>query len=127
MKEVLFKPVDTPEQIDHEARSTLDNHVMFSYYPFLKLDVMPHVSSQEVNFMDENGCFRVPTRPALDEFIQEYFLHVHPMLPIINEGDFWDTYTYRGVAPTETSRTSLFVFQAMLFAACSVSSWQVST
>ena len=120
MKNINFKCVDSPEQIESESRSTVDNHVIYSYYPFLKLDILSHMSSQDVNFLEIQGCFRVPTRPALDEFIREYFLHIHPTLPMIDEGDFWDMYTNRGISPIERPCISLFVFQAMLFASSSV-------
>jgi hypothetical protein len=56
-------------------------------------------------------------RGLLNEFIREYFLHVHPNLPVINEADFWDTYTNNRREPVP-----LILFQAMLFAACSVRS-----
>jgi hypothetical protein len=94
--------------------------VLFSYYPFLELDIMSHMSAQDVNFIEQQGCFRVPTRPALDEFVREYFLHVHPSLPIIDEGEFWNMYAHRGNLPPDRSRMSLFIFQAILFASCSV-------
>lgn len=114
--------MDSPEQVDTESRSTVESHVMFSFYPFLELDILSHMSSQDVNFLEQSGCFRVPIRPALDEFVREYFLHVHPSLPMLDEGEFWDGYAHRSSNyPIGRPRLSLFVFQAMLFASCSVS------
>lgn len=115
-----FQIIDSPEQIDNESRSTLESHVMFSFYPFLELDILSHMSSQDVNILEQSGCFRVPRRPALDEFVREYFMHVHPSLPMLDEGEFWDGYMSRSSIPSDGHRMSLFVFQAMLFAACSV-------
>lgn len=58
----------------------------------------------------------MPIRPLLDEFVQQYFLHVHPILPVVNEGDFWDLYDGDGRhSPKEP--ITLLLFQAMLFAA----------
>lgn len=85
------------------------------------------VSAQDVNFLEQAGCFRVPTRPALDEFVREYFLHVHPTLPMLDEGEFWESYMHRGNFPHDRSQVSLFVFQAMLFSSCSVSFLSVTT
>lgn len=75
---------------------------------------------QDVNFLDSQGCLRVPTRPILDEFVQQYFLHVHPLLPFLNEGDFWNLYCHQGSGGTG-EKMSLLVFQAMLFSCCNVS------
>jgi hypothetical protein len=96
-------------------------HILFSFYPFLELDIQPHVFSDDVNFLESQGCFRVPTQPVLDEFMREYFLHVHPSLPIINERNVWEMYTHRAFNQSRSPRISLFVFQCMLFASCSVS------
>lgn len=117
--QTLFSYVDTPEQIELESRSTVDNHVIYSFYPFLKHDNLSHMPPQDVNFIEQQGCFRVPSRPAIDEFMEEYFLHVHPSLPMIDEGEFWAMFGHRGSFPPR-NQMSLFVFQAMLFASCSV-------
>ncbi|KAF5560658.1 cutinase transcription factor 1 beta [Fusarium napiforme] len=71
----------------------------------------------DINYLEAQGCFRVPTPEALDEFVQEYFLHVHPALPLLDEAWFWAIYS-RSVRGR--SNLSLFVFQAMLFTACSL-------
>ncbi|KAF5646956.1 n-terminal binuclear Zn cluster-containing protein [Fusarium tjaetaba] len=67
----------------------------------------------DVGFLRQQGCLSVPPRPILDEFIREYFLHVHPMLPLMDESVFWENYRQ------QTNKLSLFLVQAMLFAACS--------
>jgi hypothetical protein len=112
---------DAATQADSECPVSPDTDVIFSFYPFLELNIQSHMFPQDVNFLEQQACFRVPTRPALDELIRQYFLHVHPSLPMIDEGAFWEMYTYRGVIPAERPRISLFVFQAMAFAASGVS------
>ncbi|KAF5254108.1 hypothetical protein FANTH_990 [Fusarium anthophilum] len=67
----------------------------------------------DVSFLRRQGCLTVPPRPILDGFIREYFLHVHPMLPLMDESVFWEEYGQ------ETEKLSLFLIQAMLFASCS--------
>lgn len=106
---------------DVESRSIANTHIMFSYYAFIQLDSIPKIAPHDVNFLEAQGCFRVPTRPILDEFIREYFLHIHPMLPIINEKVFWEMYEDFDSNPRGPSRISLLVFQSMLFASASVS------
>jgi hypothetical protein len=103
------------------TRATSNMDVVFSYYPFLELNIPSHVPSQDVNFLELQQCFRIPARPILDAFVREYFSHVHPNLPIIDEGVFWDMYNCPDFYPSESPRISLFVFQAMIFAASAVS------
>lgn len=98
----------------------LNSDVTYSYYPFLSLNNLHNVSPQDVNYLESQGCLRVPTRAILDEFVQQYFLHVHPLLPFIDEGDFWNIYGQEGGQGGTGGKMSLLVFQAMLFACCNV-------
>lgn len=99
-----------------DATISGQSHIIYSYYSFLDLDISG-LLPDDINYLEGQGCFRVPTPEALDEFVQEYFLHVHPALPLLDEAWFWTIYSRpaRG-----RSNLSLFVFQAMLFTACSV-------
>lgn len=89
----------------------------YSYYPFLTIGNLPNIPPQDVNYLELQGCLRVPTRRILDEFVQQYFLHVHPLLPMLNEGDFWDMYCGPGPA---NDTISLLLLHSMLFASCNV-------
>ncbi|KAH7000026.1 fungal-specific transcription factor [Ilyonectria destructans] len=102
----------------HEPQIGLTSDVVYSYYPFLTMGNLPNIPPQDVNFLELQGCLRVPTRTMLDEFLQQYFLHVHPLLPLINEGDFWDLYCHSTGSGMLTERMSLLLFQAILFASC---------
>ncbi|KAK9777243.1 putative Zn(2)-C6 fungal-type domain-containing protein [Seiridium cardinale] len=97
-----------------DQRVQVNADITYSYYPFLTLDNLPNVMPQDVNYLESQGCFRVPTREILDEFVQQYFLHVHPVMPMLNEGDFWDMYGESGHGGSG-ERMSLLVFQSMLF------------
>ncbi|KAH7127937.1 hypothetical protein B0J13DRAFT_510400 [Dactylonectria estremocensis] len=92
-------------------------HVIYSYFPFLDAE-LSSLSHHDVQFLESQGCFKVPGRQAADEFVRQYFLHVHPGLPLLDECAFWDMYYPNGVQGSRTT-LSLFVFQAMLFASCS--------
>ena len=95
--------------------------MLFTSSGFLDLDSLMKLPPEDVTFLEMKGCFHVPTRPSLDELVRQYFLHIHPFLPLLNEAEFWDMYNQE--IATETSSTmSLFVFQAMLSASCAVSS-----
>lgn len=96
----------------------LASDVVYSYYPFLSMGNLANIPPQDVNYLEQQGCLRVPTRALLDEFLQQYFLHVHPLLPLLNEGDFWELYCHSASAGMLTERMSLLVLQAVLFASC---------
>lgn len=89
--------------------------VIYSHYPFLSIQNIHRIPPQDVNFLELEGCLRVPIRSLLDKFVERYFLHVHPTLPLLDEGDFWDFYHGRRIAD---SQMSLMLFQAMLFSSC---------
>lgn len=91
---------------------------MYSYYPFLTISNLPNLPPQDVNYLEMQGCLRVPTRAVLDEFLQQYFLHVHPLLPLVNEGDIWDLYCQNPNSSSPTERISLLLFQSIIFASC---------
>jgi hypothetical protein len=98
----------------------LVSDITYSYYAFLEVNNLPHIPPQDVNFLELQGCLRLPARSVLDEFVQQYFLHVHPLLPILDEGDFWDMYC-NAAGVSSQGKMSLLVFQAILFASCNVS------
>ncbi|KAK6859768.1 fungal specific transcription factor domain-containing protein [Apiospora arundinis] len=91
--------------------------ITYSYYPFLSINNLHNLLPQDVNYLESQGCLRVPTPEILDEFVRQYFLHVHPLMPVINEGDFWEMYGQFGFGGSG-ERMSLLVFQSMLFVAC---------
>lgn len=103
-----------------EQASLFGSEVTYSYYPFIEIAQLSKVLPQDVSYLEMQGCLRVPKKTILDEFVKQYFLHVHPIMPIVNEGNFWETYGASPAESSETERMSLLVFQAMLFAACAV-------
>ncbi|KAL4914577.1 hypothetical protein BDW62DRAFT_219990 [Aspergillus aurantiobrunneus] len=94
--------------------------VEFSRYSFLELNNFHALDKEDVAYMRSKGCFSVPDQPVLDEFINQYFLHIHPETPVLDEAGFWRLYSQAGGdAPTSEQKISLFVFQAMMFRAIS--------
>ncbi|EXA34695.1 hypothetical protein FOVG_14112 [Fusarium oxysporum f. sp. pisi HDV247] len=93
------------------------SHITYSYYPFLIFD-MSGLEPDDIRYLESRSCLSVPTPDALDDFIREYFLHVHPGLPLLDEAQFWAVYS-GDKEPCGEPTISLFLFQAMLFASCS--------
>ncbi|KAI0015600.1 hypothetical protein F4780DRAFT_773426 [Xylariomycetidae sp. FL0641] len=122
--EVLSMPLPSvPSQQQPSIRSQTPvslfntNDITYSYYPFLIISNLHSMMPQDVNYLETQSCLRVPTRTILDEFVHQYFLHVHPLLPLINEGDFWDMYCHASTRVCE-EKFSLLVFQSILFSSC---------
>lgn len=109
--------LDVPSR--HRQRMLHPNSVVYTYYPFLTLDNLFNCLPQDVDFLEAEGCFHLPTRVIMDQVVRQYFLHVHPLLPLFNEGDFWDMYYHK--RPDRPQKMSLLVFQAITFVSCNVS------
>lgn len=68
-------------------------------------------------YLENEGCFTIPTSDVLQTMAQSYFRYIHPNLPVVSEENF-------GVlCYSESGLGSLpfLVVQAMMFAAVSVS------
>lgn len=101
--------------------------MMFAYFDFLEAETLSHIAPEDFKFLEYKGCFHLPPRPILDELAREYFLHVHPVLPVIDEREFWEMYFPSG-RRAQHRRIPLLVFRAMLFVSCSVSgAWKYLT
>ncbi|KAG5744532.1 hypothetical protein H9Q69_013953 [Fusarium xylarioides] len=88
------------------------SHITYSYYPFLTVD-MSGLEPDDVYYLESRNCLSVPTPDALDHFIREYFLHVHPGLPLLDEAEFWAVYSGDKESCGGTT-ISVFLLQAML-------------
>jgi hypothetical protein len=113
--------VGSLRSLERPHQQTREDHTHAVHYPFLDTDFTSNIPSEDLKYLEYLGCFQLPLQHHLHELVRAYFLYVHPHLPIINEGQFWDTYLGREEGG-EVSRLSLFVFQAMLLVSCSVSS-----
>lgn len=101
-----------------EQSTVFGSEVTYSYYAFLEVNNLYRLLPQDASYLELQGCLRVPKKTVLDEFVKQYFLHVHPIMPLINEGDFWEAYSSPPAEGSRAAKVSLLVFQAMLFAAC---------
>lgn len=97
------------------------NETRYACYTFLAHNDLSRLSPEDINFMEAKGCLHIPVKHLLDEFIRQYFLHIHPFLPILDEGSFWTMYQGEELQSSSGTRISLLVLQAMLFASCGVS------
>ncbi|KAF5611186.1 cutinase transcription factor 1 beta [Fusarium subglutinans] len=105
-------------------RTNTSTTELFVHYPYLKIHNIHSIAQQDLNYMEAQGCLHVPSRPILDNFVEQYFRVHQAHLPLLNEGDFWEMYSQEeSTGPQST--ISLLVFQAMLFASCNFVSLQI--
>lgn len=98
------------------------DHVIAICYPFLDTSFISRIPAEDFDYLDQIGCLQTPQRIHLDELVRAYFLYVHPHLPLIDEGKFWETYLSSQPGVRSASHVSFLVFQTMLLVACGVSS-----
>ncbi|KAK6066564.1 fungal specific transcription factor domain-containing protein [Seiridium cupressi] len=101
------------------AMTGMKSSNLFILHKFITIDIPNPTPFEKGSLMEGRGCFHLPPKAAMDEFMKQYFLYVHAFMPLIDEGDFWDAYSGRESTNTKTrSDYSLFVIQAMLFMSC---------
>lgn len=86
-------------------------------YRFIDSDFLSSLPPEDVAFLSSKGSQTLPDRQSTDEFVCQYFKRIHPNVPVVDEAEFWRIYQ-DGSGP---DKISLFVFQAILFASCTVS------
>ncbi|KAH7134420.1 hypothetical protein EDB81DRAFT_803860 [Dactylonectria macrodidyma] len=94
------------------------SEVSYQTYSFIAISNLSYLPAEDIDYLDFKRCFTVPARPLLDEFVQQYFRYVHPLLPVLNEAVFWDMYQCESESASLWGvRIPLIVLQAMLFSA----------
>ncbi|CAI4213520.1 unnamed protein product [Parascedosporium putredinis] len=111
----LTSPNDTTERI---------TSLSYASYSFLKAPEVQNLRPHDQEFLIREGCFVLPQREYLDEFVRHYFLHVHPMLPILDEAEFVEIYDGDTLSGSSVRELPMIVMQAMLFVSASIVSSQ---
>ncbi|KAJ5498768.1 hypothetical protein N7453_007819 [Penicillium expansum] len=100
---------------DHGTSPPQSPNVPYTEYAFVESQQLLSLPVENVAFLTSKGCLSLPTFNAIDEFVQEYFRHIHPSVPVLDEAKFWRIYRdNRSTGP----KISLFVFQSLLLASC---------
>ncbi|XEU97335.1 hypothetical protein FSHL1_002621 [Fusarium sambucinum] len=107
------RPRRTPSHDHTQSRP----EITFSYYPFLCINNLSSLHTEDVKYLESQGCFKVPESSCLDDLIQTFFHYTHPILPVINEAEFWSIYDPL-TSDGNTTRLPVILLSAMLFVAC---------
>ncbi|KAJ3456118.1 hypothetical protein MRS44_016141 [Fusarium solani] len=89
--------------------------VLAIHYPFIDPGAVWRLSPGEMTLLEKRRCFQVPAEPVLAEFIQNYFMYMHPFLPLVDEASFWELYSSPPSTFLDKPRFSLFVVHTLLF------------
>lgn len=102
----------------NQCQSRLE--VTFAYYPFLCINNISSLHTDDINYLDAQGCFKLPESNSLDHLVRTFFQNAHPILPVVNEAEFWSAYD-PSTSGGKTNRVPVILLLAMLFVACKVS------
>ncbi|KAJ6005224.1 Transcription factor, partial [Penicillium sp. IBT 35674x] len=97
--------LEEPSISAHVAIIDIDKH------GFLCTQNLKCLPSEDINYLSIKGSLNIPSHHTTRELVEDYFKRIHPMLPVLDEAQFWRA--FRG-DPAE--KISLFVFQALIFA-----------
>lgn len=89
----------------------------FVRYPFVDTEFLSSLPPEDIAFLTSKNSHTLPDDDAIDEFVRQYFKRMHPIVPVVDEAQFWRIYQ----GDTGVGKLSLFLLQAILFASCVVS------
>ncbi|KAK1249369.1 hypothetical protein MKX07_002885 [Trichoderma sp. CBMAI-0711] len=81
--------------------------VPYSSYNFIDAGFLNQLSHTDVSYLAEKGCLTLPPEKVLEEFFHQYFAHIHPIIPLLSEAEFWAV----------DARIPLLLVRAILFIA----------
>jgi hypothetical protein len=121
------KNIDEDEDAETGATQSVGiSDISFAVCRFVCTEFMMTKRQEDVKFLEDKGCLRVPCREIMDEMVSQFFRHIQPLLPIFDESSFWSQYRQSVKSQDQSNkrshsnkRMSLFLLQAMLFASCS--------
>jgi hypothetical protein len=106
---------------DEATRPVNGNFVLFSFYSFISLNSVWMINQDDATTLESSGCLHLPAKAALKEFVDSFFLHVHPTFPLLHERSFRTLYCGQGATSYRDESISLCVMQTLLLVACPVS------
>ncbi|KAI6757066.1 hypothetical protein HG530_011664 [Fusarium avenaceum] len=107
------RPRQSPSYEHTQARP----EITFAYYPFLCINNLSSLRTDDINYLESQGCLRVPESSCLDDLVRAFFRYAHPILPVVNEAEFWSIYDPL-TSGSRASQIPVILLSAMLFVAC---------
>ncbi|KAL3588271.1 hypothetical protein FPOAC2_10424 [Fusarium poae] len=112
------KPTEArPRRTSHHDHTQARPEITFAYYPFLCIHNLSSLHTDDVKYLESQGCFKVPESICLDYLIRTFFRYAHPIFPVINEAEFWSVYDPLA-SDDNATRLPVILISAMMFVAC---------
>jgi hypothetical protein len=96
------------------------NTALYTEFGFIQPVHTSTQTRENLLYLDNIGCWYLPCKALLDEFVHEYFRYVHSLLPIVNDKHFWDCYSPDTSAECSPQRMSLLLLYCVLCEAAQV-------
>lgn len=96
------------------SRSPTSRHALLPVYERRPLP------SDDLEYLEKKGAFKLPSSAACRSLIRTYFQFVHPFVPVVDICDFFQHYR-----DDEPAKTSLLLLWSMFFAASNVSDYTI--
>lgn len=93
--------------------------MLYTEYAFVDSQQLQALPLEDLAFLFSKDCLSLPGSDSLDEFVREYFKRIHPLVPVLDEAEFWRDYRDDQASG---HKISLLVLQSLLFASCPVRS-----
>ncbi|KAL2842032.1 hypothetical protein BJY01DRAFT_249268 [Aspergillus pseudoustus] len=122
----LAEPTSRPKQAFPMSSGTakMRNTVFYTEFSNVRPVHGSGHSAEDLLYLENTGCWYLPCRSLLDEFVQEYFRYVQPVLPVVDGQRFWDHYFGNSIIDSGLRGLSLLLIQCMLCEAVQhVSPW----
>ncbi|KAJ5447506.1 Transcription factor [Penicillium cf. griseofulvum] len=100
---------------DRSASPPETPNVPYTEYAFVESQQLLSLSSEDIAFLTSKDSLSLPASDAIDEFVQQYFKRIHPLVPVLDEAGFWRMFREN---QSTGPKISVFVLQSMLFASC---------
>ncbi|KAF5573689.1 cutinase transcription factor 1 beta [Fusarium pseudoanthophilum] len=107
----------TARQSPGHSLSQARVEITYAYYPFLYISNLSSLHLDDINYLDSQGCFKLPESSCLNHLVRAFFQHAHPILPVVNEAEFWSIYDPL-TSGDKAGRIPVILLSAMLFVAC---------
>jgi hypothetical protein len=92
-----------------------ESFLHYSKCRFVTIGEPSALDSADEALLTAKGCTQVPTYDLLEDFMKQYFIHIQPYAPLMDESMFWNIYEMKP-DDGQPRHIHLLLLQAMLFA-----------
>ncbi|KAF4455188.1 hypothetical protein F53441_2426 [Fusarium austroafricanum] len=122
--DILFRTplsINADFKIPRPIPESYASYQEFQSYSFVEFSNVGSLSQSDLDYLYNQHCFHLPGKDLMDKLIKLYILHVHSMLPLLDDRSFWSTYLQASKKQYSSgNRIPLLLLWSVLFAASGV-------